>query len=99
VRDFAGDLPEDEARAYYAVQGRMSRATPAASTTVAAWRQKPTFYAVSRDDRTINPDLQRFMAKRMNAQTIELPASHVSLLSRPNDVAALILSAAFPEGR
>ncbi|WP_443270127.1 alpha/beta fold hydrolase [Variovorax sp. JS1663] len=99
VRDFAGDLPPDEARAYYAVQGRMSRATPAAQTTVAAWRHKPTYYAVSQNDRTINPDLQRFMAKRMKAQTIELPASHASLLSRPQEVAALILSAAFPTGR
>jgi len=94
VRDFAGDLPAAEARAYYAVQGRMSKATPAARTTTAAWRQKPTYYAVSKQDRTINPDLQRFMAKRMNARTVELPASHVSLLSHPQEVAALILSAA-----
>jgi pimeloyl-ACP methyl ester carboxylesterase len=93
VRDFAGDLDPAEARAYYAVQGRVAKATPAAKTTVAAWRTKPSWYAVSTRDRTIDPDLQRFMAKRMGANTIELPSSHVSLLSRPEEVAGLILDA------
>ncbi len=54
---------------------------------------KPTWYAVSTQDRTIDPDLQRFMAKRMGARTIELPASHVSLLSHPQEVADLIVGA------
>jgi pimeloyl-ACP methyl ester carboxylesterase len=93
LRDFAGDLDPAEARAYCAVQGRVAKATPAASTTVAAWRTKPSWYAVSAQDRTIDPDLQRFMAKRMGANTIELPSSHVSLLSRPQEVAGLILDA------
>jgi len=93
LRDFAGDLDPVEARAYYAVQGRVAKATPTAKTTVAAWRTKPAWYAVSTQDRTINTELERFMAKRMNASTIELPASHVSLLSRPNEVAGLILDA------
>jgi pimeloyl-ACP methyl ester carboxylesterase len=93
VRDFAGDLDPAEARAYYAVQGRVAKATPAAKTTVSAWRSKPSWYAVSTLDRTIDPDLQRFMAKRMGANTIELQSSHVSLLSRPQEVAALILDA------
>lgn len=94
VRDFAGDLDPAEARAYYAVQGRVAKATPRSVTTVAAWRSKPSWYAVSTKDRTIDTDLERFMAKRMGADTIELPASHVSLLSRPTEVAALILRAA-----
>ena len=94
VRDFAGDLDPAEARSYYAVQGRVAKATPAAKTTAAAWRSKPTWYAVSTEDRTINADLERFMAKRMGANTIELKASHVSLLSQPREVAALILDAA-----
>ena len=93
LRDFAGDLDPAQARAYYAVQGRVAKATPAARTTVAAWRTKPSWYAVSTQDRTIDPDLERFMARRMKARTIELPASHVSLLSRPSDVAGLILEA------
>ena len=44
-------------------------------------------------DRTINPDLERFMAKRMKARTIELDASHVSLISKPREVAELIMAA------
>jgi pimeloyl-ACP methyl ester carboxylesterase len=63
-------------------------------TTQAAWRAKPSFYAVSTEDRTINPDLERFMAKRMGAKTIEVKASHVSLISQPGAIAELILEAA-----
>jgi pimeloyl-ACP methyl ester carboxylesterase len=94
VRDFAGDLPVARAKALYAVQGRISDTLFTARTTVAAWRSKPSWYAVSKNDRTINPDLERFMAKRMNATTIELDASHVSLISQPQAVANLILAAA-----
>jgi len=60
----------------------------------AAWRSKPSFYAVSTDDRTINPDLERFMAARMGAKTIEVKASHLSLISHPDEIAGLILEAA-----
>lgn len=99
VKDFAGDLPLKEARAYYAVQQPMGKAITMARTTVAAWRDKPTWYAVSTEDRTINPDLERFMAKRMGAHTIEIPSSHVSLLSHPTEVANLILEAAGQQTR
>jgi len=66
----------------------------AGKTTHAAWRSKPSWYAVSTEDRTINPDLERFMAKRMAAKTIEVNASHVSLISQPETIAKLILDAA-----
>jgi pimeloyl-ACP methyl ester carboxylesterase len=98
LRDFAGDLEPAEARAYFAVQGRVAKATPTARLTAAAWRTKPTYYAVSTQDRTINSDLERFMAERMKAKTIELPSSHVSLLSHPREVAKLILQAAGRHG-
>jgi pimeloyl-ACP methyl ester carboxylesterase len=93
-KDFAGDLPTAQAQAYYAVQQPMGKAITTAKTTVAAWRDKPSWYAVSTEDRTINPDLERFMAKRMNAHTIEIDSSHVSLISHPQEVANLILEAA-----
>lgn len=93
VRDFAGDLPPEQARAYYAVQQPLARAVTSGKTTVAAWHDKPSWYAVSTEDRTINPELQRFMAHRMNAQTVELASSHVSLLSHPKEVADLIVAA------
>jgi pimeloyl-ACP methyl ester carboxylesterase len=94
LHDFAGDLPEAKARALYAVQQPFHKALLAGKTTQAAWRSKPSFYAVSTEDRTINPDLQRFMAKRMGATTIEVKSSHLSLISHPDEIARLILKAA-----
>jgi pimeloyl-ACP methyl ester carboxylesterase len=94
LRDFAGDLPEARARALYAVQQPFHKALLTGRTQHAAWRSKPSFYAVSTMDRTINPDLERFMAKRMGATTIELNSSHLSLISHPDEVTALILHAA-----
>jgi pimeloyl-ACP methyl ester carboxylesterase len=94
LRDFAGDLPEAQARVLYAVQQPFHKALLAGKTMQAAWRSKPSFYAVSTEDRTINPDLQRFMAKRMGAKTIEVKASHLSLISHPDEITQLILEAA-----
>lgn len=99
VKDFAGDLPATEAQAYYAVQQPVGRAITSAKTTIAAWRDKPTWYAVSTQDHTINPDLERFMANRMKAHTVEIAASHVSLISHPQEVADLILEAAGQQAR
>jgi pimeloyl-ACP methyl ester carboxylesterase len=94
LRDFAGDLPEAKAKALYAVQWPFHKALLTGKTTHAAWRSKPSWYAVSTEDRTINPDLERFMAKRMGAKTIEVKASHVSLISQPDTITNLILEAA-----
>ena len=94
LRDFAQDLPRAKARALYAAQWPVHKDLLTGKTTQAAWQSKPSWYAVSTEDRTINPDLQRFMAKRMNAKTIEVRASHVSLVSRPKKIANLILEAA-----
>ena len=94
LRDFAGDLPQAKAKVLYAVQEPFQKALLAGKTTQAAWRSKPSFYAVSIEDRTINPDLERFMAKRMGAKTIEVKASHLGLISQPDAIAGLILEAA-----
>jgi pimeloyl-ACP methyl ester carboxylesterase len=94
LRDFAGDLPAAKARALYTVQWPFRKALLAGKTSQAAWRVKPSWYAVSTEDRTINPDLERYMAKRMGARTIEVKASHVSLISQPATIANLILEAA-----
>jgi len=94
LHDFAGDLPEARAKQLFAVQEPFHKELLAGKTTQAAWRSKPSFYAVSTQDRTINPDLERFMAKRMGAKTIEVEASHVSLISHPDVIASLILEAA-----
>ncbi|MBX5166979.1 MULTISPECIES: alpha/beta hydrolase [unclassified Rhizobium] len=94
LRDFAGDLPEARAKVLYAVQQPFQKALLTGKTTQAAWRSKPSWYAVSTEDRTINPDLERFMAKRMGAKTVEVKASHLSLISHPDEITQLILEAA-----
>jgi pimeloyl-ACP methyl ester carboxylesterase len=94
LRDFAGDLSEARARVLYAVQQPFHKALLTGKTKHAAWRSKPSFYAVSTEDRTINPDLERFMANRMGATTIEVKASHLSLISHPQEITDLILQAA-----
>jgi pimeloyl-ACP methyl ester carboxylesterase len=97
LRDFAGDLPEARAKVLYAVQQPFHKELLKDRTTEAAWRSKPSYYAVSAYDRTINPDLERFMAKRMGAMTIELKSSHLSLISHPDAISRLILEAASRE--
>jgi pimeloyl-ACP methyl ester carboxylesterase len=94
LRDFAGDIPAAKAKVLYAVQQPFHKALLAGKTTHAAWRSKPSFYVVSTEDRTINPDLERFMAKRMGAKTIEVKASHLGLISHPEEIANLIIEAA-----
>lgn len=94
LRDFAGDLPQAKAKVLYAVQEPFQKALLTGRTTQAAWRSKPSFYAVSTEDRTINPDLERYMAKRMGAKTLEVNASHLSLISHPDEITGLILEAA-----
>lgn len=94
LKYFASDVAHDKALTLFAVQQPIAKTLFAGRTTVAAWHDKPSWYAVSSEDQTINPDLQRFLAKRMGATTIELPSSHLSLVSHAQEVADLILQAA-----
>jgi pimeloyl-ACP methyl ester carboxylesterase len=59
-----------------------------------AWRWKPSWYIVAKADRTVHPDLQRFVAKRMGATTVETNSSHVIMLSQPDLVVDVIRKAA-----
>lgn len=59
-----------------------------------AWKSKPSWYIVGKNDRTVHPDLERFVAKRMKATTRELESSHVPMLSKPNEVLDVIRAAA-----
>ncbi|HEY5849884.1 MAG TPA: alpha/beta hydrolase [Lysobacter sp.] len=94
LKFFANGVEARKAKTLFAVQGATAATLFAGRTTVAAWRTKPSFYAVSKLDQTINPDLERFLAKRMNATTVELDTGHLSLVSHPAEVAELILRAA-----
>jgi pimeloyl-ACP methyl ester carboxylesterase len=94
LSDFANGVDPVNARALYAVQGRVSETLFSERVTVAAWRSKPCWYAVSTWDRTTSPELERFLANRMNATTIEIDSGHLSMLTHPQEVTDLILEAA-----
>ena len=92
--DFAADVP-------LAVSHFMSQSQVPISTdsfthkvTTPAWKTKPTWYMVATADRSINPDQERMMAKRANAKTVEVNASHVAYMSHPKETAKLIEQAA-----
>lgn len=91
---FADELNPKQQALAYATQ------VPAAHTVfddkggAPAWKGKPSWYIVAKNDKTIHPDLERFMAKRMNARTIELVSGHVMMLSHPAEVLKVIEEAA-----
>jgi pimeloyl-ACP methyl ester carboxylesterase len=59
-----------------------------------AWKTKPSWYIVAKNDRTVHPELERFVAKRMGATTVEAASSHVPMLSNPGLVLGVIRKAA-----
>ena len=91
---FCADVPATEARVAAATQKPIHNSAFGASVPQAAWKNIPSWYLVSQDDRAINPELERFYAKRMNAKTSEVKASHVAFISHPEVVARLIEQAA-----
>jgi pimeloyl-ACP methyl ester carboxylesterase len=93
AHDFAQDLPAAETRIMAATQGPINSKALGEKTTVAAWSSKPSWYIVSEKDRMIQPDFERAMAKQIGAKVTSLPTSHVAQLSRPAEVAKVILSA------
>jgi pimeloyl-ACP methyl ester carboxylesterase len=94
LKYFANGVEPKEAEVLYAAQAPTAATLFGERTTAAAWHSRPSWYAVSKLDQTINPDLERFLAKRMNATTVELDAGHLSLVSHPKEIADLILAAA-----
>jgi len=94
VKHFASDLPAAEARVLAAAQGPILAAAFDTKVSNVAWKAKPSWYIVAKLDAAIAPDEERFFAKRMNATTTELSTSHLAMLSKPADVAAVIKAAA-----
>jgi pimeloyl-ACP methyl ester carboxylesterase len=92
--NFAQDLPAAQTAVMAVTQGPIAGKAFDDKVGNAAWKTKPSWFIVSEKDRMIQPDLERAMAKKINAKTTTLPTSHVPMLSRPNDVATVILSAA-----
>lgn len=90
IDNFAPDLPRAEARTLFVTQGPLAASTFGDKVTKAAWRTVPSWYIVSANDRVIAPQMERDLAAQMKAKTIVLASSHVSLLSHPKEVAAVI---------
>ena len=94
VADFAGDLPEAEQKVVWATQAAPVPDLFTQKVDGVAWRSKPSWYIVAKNDRTVHPDLERFVAKRMGATTVEGAGSHVPMLSNPDLVLGVIREAA-----
>jgi pimeloyl-ACP methyl ester carboxylesterase len=92
--DFAADVPP--AVSHYMAMSQVPISTDSFTHKVVspAWKSKPTWYMVASSDRSINPDQERMMAKRANATTVEVNASHVAYMSHPKEAAKLIEDAA-----
>jgi len=90
---FCKDRPLAEARIIAATQKPVNGSAFGAKVANAAWKNVPSWYIVATEDRAINPDLERFYAKRMGAKTTEIRSSHVPFLSHPVEVANVIEAA------
>jgi pimeloyl-ACP methyl ester carboxylesterase len=93
----AADLPLQVAESLAHSQMPLSVAAFQAPVDVAAWRDKPTFYVISTEDKVIAPEVQKLFAARMHAQTTEVAGSHASLVTHAKEVAAVIEAAALGE--
>ena len=94
IDDFAGDLPEQEKKLVLATQGVPKPDLFDAKAGGTAWKSKPSWYIIGKKDRTVHPDLERAMARRMGATAYELDSSHVPMLSQPKAVLEVIHAAA-----
>jgi pimeloyl-ACP methyl ester carboxylesterase len=94
VGHFAGDVDRRQARAMWAVQQPLAGSAFTEAMAVPAWKSLPSWYLVAKDDEALPPDAERQFAARMGATTIEIAASHVAMVSHPDEVAGLIERAA-----
>ena len=94
VKHFAADVDPVQAKVMHAVQQPLAGSTFADVMGVPAWKSLPSWYLVATQDQAIPPDAERMFASRMGATTIEVPSSHVAMVSHPAEVSQLIESAA-----
>ncbi len=94
VHHFAADVDPVKAKVMYAVQQALAASAFQDVMGVPAWKSLPTWYMVAADDQAIPPDAERQFARRMGATTVEVPSSHVAMVSHPDDVVKLIETAA-----
>jgi len=94
ANDFAQDLTAAEKTLMTATQPQTAGSIFDAKPTAAAWHDKPSWFVVAANDRMISPDLEKSMAKQINATTTVLPSSHVVMVSQPSKLANVIANAA-----
>jgi pimeloyl-ACP methyl ester carboxylesterase len=94
VNHFAADVDPVQANVMYAVQQPLAASALGETMGVPAWRNMPSWYLVATNDEAIPPDVQRLFAGRMGATVVEVESSHVAMVSHPDEVAALIITAA-----
>ncbi len=94
VKHFAADVDSAQARVMYAVQQPLAASALQDVMGVPAWKSHPTWFLVAQNDEAIPPDAERLFAGRMGATTVEIPSSHVAMVSHPDDVVNLIETAA-----
>ena len=98
VNHFAADVDPIRARVMYAVQQAFASSAFTEVMGVPAWKALPSWYLVAENDEAIPPDAERMFASRMGATTVEIPSSHVAMVSHPAEVADLIEKAAAAVG-
>jgi pimeloyl-ACP methyl ester carboxylesterase len=98
VNHFAGDVDPTRAKVLYAAQQALASSAFTDVMGVPAWKSLPSWYLVTENDEALPPDAQRQLAARMGATTVEIPSSHVAMVSHPQEVAELIETAAAAVG-
>jgi len=93
INHFAADVDTMKAKVMYAVQQALAGSAFTDVMGAPAWKTLPSWYLVATNDEAIPPDVERQFATRMGARTVEVPSSHVPMVSHPKDVVALIESA------
>jgi pimeloyl-ACP methyl ester carboxylesterase len=94
VAHFASDVDPVKAKVMYAVQQGLSMSTFEDVMGAPAWKSHPSWYLVAANDEALPADAERMFAQRMGAETVEVPASHVAMVSHPDEVVRLIEAAA-----
>jgi pimeloyl-ACP methyl ester carboxylesterase len=94
VSHFAADVAPVKAKVMYAVQQPLASSAFGEVMGVPAWKTLPSWYLVAADDQALPADAERMFASRMGATTVEIPSSHVAMVSHPGEVARLIKTAA-----
>ncbi len=94
VQHFAADVDPVRAKVMHAVQQPIAGSTFSQAMGVPAWKSHPSWYLIATQDQAIPPDAQRMFAARMGATTTEVPASHVPMVSHPDETAQVIKTAA-----